>query len=273
MLAAPFWISLLLADPTPAAVVQPAGFRHPLAVGRLFVPEGLQAADGPIGLIVHLHGARDLLERKLAQSQIRAVLVTVSLNGLSSVYTKQFAAPQTFLNLLEEAAIRTGPAVGAERVEFGQVLVSSFSAGFGGVRELLNAKSPDCYRRIDALVMADSIYAGYLGDARERGVDPERMSGFLRFAKDAAAGRKKMVISHCQLQPETYASTAETADYVLRQLNLQRQECDAIWAEQWQNTSRCEQAGLHVFGFSGSTGSDHMRHLHNIERLWNVASR
>src|SRR5205085_2033835 len=92
-----------------------------------------------------------------------------------------------------------------------KLIVVSFSAGFGGVRELL--KSEAIYERIDTLVMADSIYAGYVPGTKSSDVDPVAMTGFLKFARDATEGRKTMVISHCELRPETYASTAETADY------------------------------------------------------------
>jgi hypothetical protein len=248
-------------EPSPTA-------RSQLTVGQLFIPAGMRASDGPIGLIVHLHGSGAILEENLSLAKGRRVLVTVSLNGLSSVYTRQFADPLVFEMLVSEAARKTAPLVGAESIEFSSVTVSSFSAGFGGVRELL--KSPECFQRIDAIVMADSIYAGYAEGLPERRVDPALMAGFLKFAREAVAGRKQLVISHCALQPDGYASTAETADYLLRELKLTRQPVDETWAEQWHCTSRCEQEGFHLFGFTGTEGTEHLRHLRNIGRLWSV---
>ena len=137
------------------------------------------------------------------------------------------------------------------------------------MREML--KFEECYRRIDALVMADSIYAGFTGDPAERKVDPELMQGFLRFARDAAAGKKIMVISHSQLVPETYASTAETADFLLKDLGIEREEIDEPWADGWRCVSRTQKNGLYVYGFGGDTGADHMKHLHNLWRLLAVA--
>src|SRR5439155_17250581 len=78
-----------------------------------------------------------------------------------------------------------------------RVIVSSFSAGFGGVREML--KDPATFARIDALVMADSLYAGYAGDPAKRQVDPKLMEGFVKFAEDAAAAKKWFILSHCDL--------------------------------------------------------------------------
>lgn len=248
-----------------------SGQRCRLASGTLFVPAGLRIADGPVQLLIHLHGSAAVLEENLSRAAARRVLVTISLNGLSSVYTRHFADPQVFLTLVSEAARETAPLVGADSIEFESITVSSFSAGFGGVRELL--KSADCFQQIDALVMADSIYAGYADGLPERRVDPELMAGFLKFAREAVAGRKQLVISHCALQPDGYASTAETADYLLRELMLSRRPVDEVWAEQWHCTSRCEQEGFHLFGFSGMEGADHLRHLRNIGQQWSVLKR
>ena len=46
-------------------------------------------------------------------------------------------------------------------------------------RELL--KVPEHFARIDTLVMADSLYAGYEGDPSLHHVDPALMEGFRRF--------------------------------------------------------------------------------------------
>jgi hypothetical protein len=260
MLTVTLFLTLLVGDPASTDL------RTKLTVGELFVPKGLEVADGPIDLVVHLHGSAELMERNLTQAGNRAVLVTVSLNGLSSVYTRQFANPETFLGLVNEAAQKTSSHLPGENVSFRRVVVSSFSAGFGGVRELL--KSEECYRRIDSIVMADSIYAGYVDDSRERGVDPKLMAGFLRFARDAVGGKKQLVISHCQLQPDGYASTAETADFLVRELGLTRRAVQESWSDRWECESRCEQSGLRILGFRGATGADHMQHLRNIGRLW-----
>lgn len=206
-----------------------------------------------------------MCERELKRSGVEAVLVNVTLNGLSGVYTEKFRQPETFLTLLRETTDRLRELRVADEPKIERLTVTSFSAGFGGVRELL--KSDDFSRRIDTLVMADSIYAGYAAGAASKQVEPKHMEGFVRFARDAADGKKTLVISHCQLQPDGYASTAETADYLLSELSLNREAVDEVWADEWRCTSRCRRKGFRVFGFAGETGRDHMRHLQNLGRL------
>jgi hypothetical protein len=252
---------------------EPPGRRIDLTVGRLFVPETYRPDPAGTHLVVHLHGAHWAAEQALVESGSNAVLVSVVLNGLSAVYTEQFRDPAVFRSILAEtlAHAQSGDMTQSGRTGLGscpriaRVTVTSFSAGFGGVRELL--KHDDLYARIDALVMADSIHAGFVGDPALRQVDPAAMQGFLRFARAAAAGKKIMVISHSEIRPDTYASTTETADYLLSQLGGTRETCSDEWAPGLTCTSRFERAGFHLFGFTGSSAPDHMQHLYHLALL------
>ena len=243
----------------------PTGMRSDLSVGKLFVPTGYGPKDGRVHVILHLHGAPAVCERNLKRSGVEAVLVNVTLNGLSSVYTEKFKSPETFQTLLRETIAKLRELKVADNPTIEQLTVTSFSSVFGGVRELL--KSDDIYQRIDTLVMADSIYAGYKSGADSRQVEPKHMEGFLRFARDATEGKKTFVISNCQLQPDGYASTGETADYLLTELGLKREPVDEAWADDWQCTSHCRRKGFHVYGFAGDAGKDHVRHLQNLDKL------
>jgi hypothetical protein len=179
------------------------------------------------------------------------------------VYADHFADEGRFERLLTdvEAVLRRESAARPWRV--GRVVVSSFSAGFGGVRQLL--RQPAAFARIDALVMADSIYCGYAGDPALKQVDAELMAGFLRFARLAADGKKQFVLSHSRQVPEGYASTTETADYLIAQLGLSRQDAGTEpWPGGLRLLSRCERGGFEVLGFDGAEPEDHMRHLRNI---------
>ncbi len=257
------WATLLQSDARPSA--RPDGERVKLTVGQLFVPNGFRSGDGRVHLVIHLHGTSDTAENNLVRSGADAVLVTVALQGLSGVYTQLFSQPGVFPNMLDETARELRGLGVAEHPVFERLTVTSFSAGFGGVRELL--KQDDVYRRIDTLVMADSIYAGFTGDPADRRVDPKLMAGFLRFARDAAEAKKRMVISYSQLRPETYASTEETARYLEMELSIARESVDETWADGWTLQARAERRGFHSYGFAGTTGADHMKHLHNLWRL------
>lgn len=259
LLLLPFFLG---ADP-PAA---PEGQRIKLTDGQLFVPDGLRVEADDIELTIHLHGSAAVAEKQFAAAPRPGVLVSVIIPGLSSVYTERFKSPTTFQRILDETSQQLIKLGLAQKPRWRRVVVSSFSAGYGGVREML--KDPDTFARINALVLADSLYAGYVENDGKKQVNPEQMTGFARFAKAAAAGQKSFILSYCQLQPDGYASTAETADFLVRSVGGNREKADEKWAESWQLRDRCQVKGFEVYGFEGAAGPDHMRHLHNLALLY-----
>lgn len=266
----PLSLALALILPFAGSEPTPPGHRVDLAGiegAALFVPEGYQpGAGGVVDVVLHLHGARSTVEPAFVESRWPAVLVTFNRKGLSRVYAEPFSDPSLFPRLLEAARSALKDLHVADDLRIGRVVVSSFSAGFGGVRALL--KVPEHFARIDGLIMADSIYCGYAGDPKERRVDPALMEGFRRFAVEASAGRKTMLITHSALVPDGYASTGEVADFLIRAVGGQPEPARVEWAKGWTQTRAFSRGRLVVLGFEGTQGADHMNHLRQIGRLW-----
>jgi hypothetical protein len=259
----PVLLSLLLLAQAPA----PPGLRVDLGgEATLFVPDGYRPKGGVVNVVLHLHGAPSVIEPALVETGWPAVLIEFNRKGLSSVYTKPFADRALFPRLLEKTLAAIKEAKLADAPRLGWVVVSSFSAGFGGVRELL--KVPEHYDRIDALVLADSLYAGYGGDPKDRRVDPDLMAGFRRFAADAAAGRKSLLLTHSAQVPEGYASTTETADNLIAGLDGKPEPSHLDLGPRLTNTRRFARGRALILGCSGAAADDHMAHLRSISRLW-----
>jgi hypothetical protein len=253
------------ADSTRPAPEAPPGNRAALTEGQLFIPQGCRRdAEGPT-LTVHLHGAAWVAEREFVRAGAPGVLVSVVLPGLSAAYAAKFRDPEVFQRILDEAHARLGPLYDGKAPPFRRVMVTSFSAGFGGVRDLL--KDPALFARIDALVLADSLHAGFTGDPALRRPDPAQMKDFVRYAREAAAGRKKLILSHSRIRPEGYAGTTETADYLIAALNGEREKVTESWAGGLELESRFRNGGFEVYGFVGDTGAAHMKHLHLLGLL------
>lgn len=244
----------------------PPGRRIDLDGATLFIPEAYRPRDGRVDVVFHLHGAPAIVEAALVSAGWKAVLVEFNRKGLSSVYSAPFSDPKLFPALLDRVLREVEREGLAEKPRPGRVLVSSFSAGFGGVRELL--KVPESFDRIDALVLADSLYCGYAGDKPSGGPDPEKMAGFRRFAAEAAAGRKTMLVSHSAQIPDGYASTTETADDLIRSVGGVAEPTRVDRGDGWSQTRGFREGRLVVLGFSGSEADDHMRHLRRIAELW-----
>jgi hypothetical protein len=247
------------------------GRRVDLGGATLFVPADRGAGSGTAGvadLVFHLHGAPSVVEPAFLAARRPGEIGLVEFNrsGLSRVYAEPFSDPALFPRLIDGALAALKDPGADEPPRLGRLTVSSFSAGFGGVRELL--KVPAHFARIDTLVMADSLYCGYTGDAARHEVDPQLMDGFRRFAIEAAAGRKTFVLTHSAQVPEGYASTTETADFLIRAVNGTPEATDVSWVDGWTQTRRFARGRFLVLGFAGTEGADHMRHLRGIARIW-----
>lgn len=251
-----------------AEPVNPITFRQ-VRLGAVVIslPSNLPTLGPDVTLWLHLHGAPAVVEANFAALGAPGVLANLTLPGLSKVYADYFASGAVFEKLVHEVEATLARELPDAPRRLSRVVVSSFSAGFGGVRLLL--RQPRAFDRIDALVMADSIYCGYAGDPAAKRVDGELMAGFLRFARLAADGRKRIVISHSQQVPEGYASTTETADFLIRQLDGKRSAVapPEAWAGGLQLLSRFTRGHCDVLGFAGEAADDHMRHLRAIGAL------
>lgn len=232
-------------------------------VGDVLVPACLPRDAGQVDLVVHFHGASEVVQREFSAAGLQAVLVIVNYRGLSSAYETPFSEPALFSTLLNETmrGLKTRGLV-APAVRWRRVCVSSFSAGFGAVRALL--KVPAYFERIDALYLADTLYAGYVEESGKRTVNPANMRDFRHFAAEAVAGRKTMIITHSYLEPGSYAGTHETADDLIAFVGATRRPVDEPGPDGMRIISRVDRGNFHVYGCAGTTGEDHMAHLRNM---------
>lgn len=241
------------------------GRRVPLSLGTLYIPSDFKPGKRH-PLIVHFHGAPWLLEQQVRRHASQAVLISVQLGAGSRGYSDAFAEPDRFLRLAEEATARVREVVQAP-VTWDSMTLTSFSAGYGAVRSIL--QHPGQYDRVDAVALADSLHASYTGDSTQPRstdlpVDDLLLRPFMRFAADAAAGRKRMLITHSEVFPGTYPSTTETADVLLRHVNVRRRPVLRQGPAGMQQLSEAIQGHLRVSGFAGNSAPDHMDHLYAI---------
>jgi hypothetical protein len=100
-----------------------AGRRMTLTDGVLFVPDGFQANDSGIDLLIHLHGAAGTVERNHQLARYPGVLVTTTLPGLSGVYSKRFSDTNVFARILAETGAHLKESGAAPKPRVGRVTV------------------------------------------------------------------------------------------------------------------------------------------------------
>jgi len=233
----------------------PPGRREKLELGTLFLPARLKLkATTP--LLIHFHGGTWLPE--VAAARFRTAVISIQVGAGSGVYARAFGDPQRFNKLLQEAETKAG-------VKFSLVTLSGWSAGYGAIREIL--KVPDNYARVERVLLIDGLHAGYVSGKpgpQESQLETEGLQIFLQFARDAVAGKKRLLITHSEIFPGTFASTTETTDWLLRQLGLKRKAVLRWGPMQTQQLSEAKQGRFHLVSFAGNSAPDHVDQLHSL---------
>lgn len=265
LLSATFLLGIGLAA---VATEDPSRIALGVPGATLILPAGFRPKQGTTDLVLHLHGGPESVERALATSGWNIPAVAFNRAGLSSVYETPFRSDPALLDrLITEGLAAIGRAAESEPPTLRRLVVSSFSAGFGGVRALL--AQPSAFDRIDALVLADSLYCGYQNeDPATHRLDAAKMAGFRRFAVDAGGGRKSFLVTHSAQVPEGYASTTETASDLVREAGGRFEKTDTDLGDGWHLSRHFERGRLRVLGFDGTGAEDHLRHLRRLGELW-----
>jgi hypothetical protein len=234
----------------------PKGRREQLSVGTLFIPAKLQKAKR-LPLFIHFHGAAWVAETAAARSG-RFAVISVQTGSGSTVYAKQFSDHALFDSMLREASEKTG-------VVFGPISLTAWSAGHGAIREILSV--PEYYARVQKVLLIDGLHTGYVNSKpgpAESELERDHLDIFLTFAKDAVAGRKTMIITHSEIFPGTFASTTETADWLVAQLGLRRRPVLRWGPSKTQQLSETRGGKFLMMGYAGNSAPDHVDEFHGL---------
>jgi len=244
------------------SVVGPGG--KPL---ELMVPAGARTRDA-VDLVIHFHGAAWLPHQAVAGLRDHPVSVVVNLGAGSGVYHRAYADSLAFDSLLSAVTGEVTSVIGKD-ARIGRVTLVGFSAGHGAIRAIL--LHPRHFARIDAVLLLDGMHTSYVPEgtvlASGGGLDTTNLVAFARFARAAQRGEKRFVVSHSEIFPGTFASTTETADWLLLSLGLKRQPVLQWGPRGMQQLSEVRAGRFELLGFAGNTAPDHIDHLHAMPEL------
>jgi hypothetical protein len=243
----------------------PGPLGQPVSV---YVPEGACGGGGPCPLLIHFHGSAFLPEYAAHRMRGGMVVAVVQLGAGSGIYDRAFSDPAVFDTL--PAAVRRGIERELGRSGgFSELILSGFSAGHGAIRAIL--REPRHFARVDAVLLLDGLHTGYEppGAVVAEGgrLDPRPLDSILDFARRAAIGEKRLLITHSEIFPGTFASTTETTDYLIGELDLRRTPVLAWGPVGMQQLSEVRRRGLAILGFAGNSGPDHIDHFHGMDHF------
>lgn len=237
--------------------------------GELLVPSSSLNSSKPINLFIHLHGKASFVQDAFLKSKLDGILFTIHLGVLSSPYRTAFSDTNYFKIILDEFVDRI-----EEELRFKisenqlKIFMSSFSAGYAGIREIL--KQENYYRKIYGIILLDGLHTDYIDTEQGRKVNPLQMKDFLRLAKDAVNFKKKFLITHSEIIPENYSSTTETAYYLIDSTNSKRIFEERYFEEGFVQKYYVCNGNFRVIGFYGDKASDHMKHLYNLVEFFKL---
>jgi hypothetical protein len=242
--------------------------------GVLYVPPSFRSHDGAFDLVMHFHGNTKLVQESIEAAKVNAFVYIVNLGTGSGPYEEHYSVPGVFdqiLQRIQEAAEKRG----LRDARLGRVALSSWSAGYGAVAKIIDSKKN--FERVDALLMMDGLHVAFLDQKNKTGLDSLRLQPFIRFAREAADGKKLFTITHSEIKTEDYASASETADALIRATDAERSPAAeappkvslpsmaGVWskdAERWlEQKTEAKKGGFHVRSYVGQTPEHHMAHL------------
>lgn len=234
---------------------------------EVWIPDKARGADA-VDVVVHFHGAAWLPEQAVAALGGPTVCAVVNLGVGSGAYDRGFADPSAFDSLLAGVARETSAAVG-HTVPLKHITLVGYSAGHGAVRAIL--REPRHFTRVDAVLLLDGMHTGYVPDgtvlAKGGTLDTTNLTAFANFARAAVHGDKRFVVTHSEIFPGTFASTTETADWLLHALGLQRTPVLRWGPRGMQQLSEVRAGRFELLGFAGNTAPDHIDQLQAMPEM------
>lgn len=230
-----------------------------LPIGRVLVPAGRAvAADGSFRLLVHFHGSEPV-RKQLAPEGFDLVIAALDAGVGSAAYDRALADPASFDHLVSSVEAEVAAASSLPSARARAILLSSWSAGYGAVAQILARREP----RVEGVILLDSLYAGY-AEASRRLVDRARVAPFLDVARGAIAGGPAFFLSHTEIATPGYASTGEVASFLLAELGLSASAVDEASASAGAYPLRrlAEQGRLWIRGYAGADRDAHCAQLH-----------
>lgn len=248
-------------------------FAGPLAkTVTVYIPSGVKG-DRDINLVIYFHGDAFLPSLSAEQLKGNHVAVAMTLGAGSGVYDRTYSVPAAYDTLLVSIR-RVLDSTFSTSTKLGRVTLAGFSAGHGAVRAILRDSAH--FRNIDAVLLLDGMHTSYApeGVVLEKGgkIDSTNLISLTKFARAAVRGEKRFLITHSEIFPGTFASTTETADYVIAALGLKRESVLRWGPVGMQQLSSVKQGRFEIMGFAGNTGPDHIDHAQGfpafLKLLW-----
>jgi hypothetical protein len=244
--------------PTPCNMGDPGyGIYYPwvknLELGRMLMPrKGALTSDNGFDVMIHFHGGNAV--RKMIADTARGIFVVgIDLGAGSSAYGRPFSDPEIFQGLLDEIEKSVADYTDKPSAHIRKLGLTGWSAGYGAIRAILRQRAG---KKVDAVVLLDGLHSNY-DETNSLGLRASQLSPFVQFAQRAVSGSKYMFVSHSSIVPPGYASTTETAHYLINKLGVKVQKSTANDTPLLSRYEQARSGGFLMRGYHGEGKDDH----------------
>jgi LysM repeat protein len=230
--------------------------RAPL-MGQMIAPgRGGITKSGSFDVMFHFHG-HEPVRKEWVRVMDGAVLVGIDLGLGSGPYEAAFSAPNVFEKLVESVERAMAQKTGKERARARKIGLSGWSAGYGAIQQIIGQSYGK--RKVDSVILLDGLHCGYSGDS----LNEAQLQPFIDWSRQAAGKNKLMFVSHSSIIPPGYASTTETANFLIWKLGGKPKTSRPRGSDPMglDLISRYSRGNFHVRGYTGNDKMDHCAHL------------
>jgi hypothetical protein len=245
------------------------------AWATLFLPDGWHVPPrGEAKLVVHFHTIAWFTIQEHVRRESRFPLLNFALGEGSATYARPFQEParfQDWMRRVESELVSRGAPTNTRVIG---VDISSFSAGYGAVREILKLESNR--RVVQRIVLCDSLYGG-LAETNapypRRKVLGEHVEPWRTFVQAAARGEKTFLLTTSDIETARYASTRECGAAVASAAGAEfkavlKDSCAAAQEPEYPLIRRADLGRFHVWNYAGTNAQAHLTHVRHLADLW-----
>lgn len=234
---------------------------------HLFIPASVRAKS-PVNVAIHFHGDSSIPDYAVQQLGRNHIAVVLQLGSGSGIYDRTFSDPAMFDSLMASVK-QLLDAQFKQPTTIGNITLVGFSAGHGAVRAIIRDSAH--FQQIHAILLLDGMHTSYVPEGKVVSaggtLDTTNLVAFTNFARAAMRGEKRFIVTHSEIFPGTFASTTETADYIIAKLGFKRTPVLRWGPGGMQQLSSVKNGRFEVMGFAGNAGPDHIDQFHAMPTL------
>jgi len=236
----------------------------------LFIPS-IAKPSSDVVLTIHFHSAIwHALQEHVDRGVTGPVIAFYPGEG-SSVYAQSFQDPERLKRWMERTLSELKSRGWPADARIKAIDISSFSAGYGAVRELV--KDPSAFALIRRVVLADSMYGSLMVGIETRTPLAEHVLVWKPLAEAAMKGEKTFAITFSQVPTPSYASSSEMAGALVEALGEKFVAVSSTNDPDYPLLKRFDKGRFHVWGYIGEDGQAHMTHARHLADVWKALDK